>query len=160
MKIASLCEGGDAMGAREVEVAVVGAGAAGLGVAAALRRRGVQGVAVLERADAVASSWRARYDDLQLNTVRRLSGLPGHPIPAAAGTWPSRDSFIRYLEHLAGEHDVRFGVEVRRIERAGSQWSLLSSKGRWQSRFVVIATGYDRVPKMPDWQGSTGFAGE
>ena len=38
-----------------VEVAVIGAGAAGLGVAAELRRRGVDDVAVLERADSVAS---------------------------------------------------------------------------------------------------------
>ncbi|MGH6914987.1 MAG: FAD-dependent oxidoreductase, partial [Geminicoccales bacterium] len=68
----------------EVETAVIGAGAAGLGVAAELRRRGVHDVAVLERSDAVASSWRTRYDGLHLNTIRRLSGLPRRSIPANA----------------------------------------------------------------------------
>jgi putative flavoprotein involved in K+ transport len=148
------------MSGREVEVAIVGAGAAGLGAAAQLQRVGVRGVVVLERADAVATSWRARYDGLQLNTVRRLSGLPGHPIPAAAGTWPSRESFIEYLEHLADGFDLHLGVEVRRIERTASQWSLDTSAGRWQARFVVVATGYDRVPKIPDWPGVDSFSGE
>ena len=57
------------------EVAVVGAGAAGLGVAASLGRREIATV-VLERGE-VASSWRQRYDGVRLNTVRWMSGLPG-----------------------------------------------------------------------------------
>ena len=55
-------------------VAVIGAGAAGLGVAAELRRRGVGDVVVLERTGSIGASWRARYDGLRLNTDRRLSG--------------------------------------------------------------------------------------
>jgi putative flavoprotein involved in K+ transport len=141
------------------EVVIIGAGAAGLGVAAELRQRDVSAT-VLERAGAVGTSWRGRYDDLHLNTVRRLSGLRGQPIPAAAGMWPSRDSFIGYLEQVAARLDVRCGTEVRRIERAGSEWRLDTSDGRWHARFVVVATGYDRVPKMPDWQGRDSFAGE
>jgi putative flavoprotein involved in K+ transport len=45
---------------------VIGAGPAGLAAAAELRRRGVPAV-VLDRADAIGSSWRGRYDRLRLN---------------------------------------------------------------------------------------------
>ena len=147
---------------REAEVVVVGAGAAGLGVATELRRRGVDRVVVLERAPCVASSWRARYDGLRLNTVRRLSGLRGHPIPAAAGTWPTRDSFVAYLEDVMrrNELDVRFGIEVQRVDRAAPHWDVRTSAGVLSARHVVIAVGYDRVPQMPDWPGRSGFTGE
>ena len=60
---------------------VIGAGPAGLASAAELRRRGVPAV-VLERADAVAASWRGRYDRLRLNTSRWFSKLPGGSLRA------------------------------------------------------------------------------
>ena len=103
----------------QAEVVVIGAGAAGLGVAVELQRRGIDDVIVLDRAGAVGSSWRGRYDGLRLNTVRGLSGLPREPIPRSAGTWPSREAFISYLEDVAERKrlDVRLGVEVERIDR-------------------------------------------
>jgi cation diffusion facilitator CzcD-associated flavoprotein CzcO len=144
------------------EVVVIGAGAAGLGVAAELRRRGFDDVMVLEREGAVASSWRGRYDGLRLNTVRRLSGIPRAPIPSSAGTWPSRDSFISYLEGVARRNrlDVRFGVAVERIDRGDGHWTLRTSSESLHARFVVVAAGYDRVPRLPDWPGRDTFTGE
>jgi putative flavoprotein involved in K+ transport len=144
------------------EVAVVGAGAAGLGVAAELRRRGVTDVALFERSDRLGQSWRARYDGLRLNTARRLSGVAGHPIPRETGPWPSRDDFVAYLEGVARRTrlDIRFGVAVDRVDRAGGRWALRTSAGTVTPRFVVVATGYDRVPKIPDWPGRDTFTGE
>jgi putative flavoprotein involved in K+ transport len=141
---------------------VIGAGAAGLGVAAELSRRGVADVVVLERADAVASSWRARYDGLQLNTIRRLSGLPRNPIPPTAGNWPSREAFVSYLEDVARHNllDVRCGIEVRRIDREDEHWTVVTSAGPLEAGSVVVATGYDGVPRMPDWAGPDTFTGE
>jgi len=55
---------------------------------------------------------------------------------------------------------MRFGIEVSRIERAGEEWLLETSRGALGARFVVVATGYDRVPKIPGWPGRKGFAGE
>jgi putative flavoprotein involved in K+ transport len=143
------------------EAAVVGGGAAGLGAAAELARRGVE-VAVLEQGDAVGSSWRRRYDGLRLNTVRWMSGMPGHRIPRRAGRWPAREEFAAYLEDYARRHrlDVRFGVQVRRIERLGRGWRLDTSHGSVLARYVVVATGYDRIPRLPPWPGRERFSGE
>lgn len=146
----------------EHDVAVVGAGPAGLGVATELGRQGMTDVVVLERAEGLGQSWRSRYDGLRLNTVRGLSGFPSHPIPRRAGRWPSRDDFVAYLEDVArrARLDIRFGVGVDRIDREGDRWAVRTPAGKITARFVVVATGYDRVPKMPDWPGRDSFTGE
>jgi len=146
----------------EHDVAVVGAGPAGIGVATELGRQGMSDVVVLERAERLGQSWRSRYDGLRLNTVRGLSGFPGHPIPRRAGRWPSRDDFVAYLEDAArrARLDIRFGLGVDRIDRVGDRWAVRTPAGSVTARFVVVATGHDRVPKMPDWPGRDSFTGE
>jgi putative flavoprotein involved in K+ transport len=141
------------------EVVVIGAGTAGLAAAAQLRRRGFQPV-VVERSPRVGASWRTRYDSLRLNTVRWMSGLPGTPIPRSAGRWPSRTDFVRYLERYAEHLEVRTGVVVARVERHEDGYMLHTSAGELESRFVVVATGYDHEPLVPDWPGRDGFTGE
>ncbi|UNO41418.1 NAD(P)/FAD-dependent oxidoreductase [Streptomyces sp. MST-110588] len=101
-------------------VYVIGGGPGGLATAAALQAYGVRAV-VLEKSDAVGASWRRHYDRLRLHTTRRLSALPGLPIPRAYGRWVARDDVVRYLEQYARYHrlEIVTGVEVRRIDRAG-----------------------------------------
>ena len=143
------------------DVKVIGAGPAGLSVAAVLKRRGIASV-VLERSD-IAASWRRHYDRLHLHTVRWLSHLPGYRFSRRHGRWVSRDGVVAYLERYARHHelDVRTGVEVRRLDPIdGGGWRLETSDGALGARFVVVATGYNRIPFMPDWPGRDGFAGE
>lgn len=145
-----------------MKATVCGAGAAGLAAAATLRGRGAE-VTVLERADAVGASWRARYDGLRLNTTGRMSALPGLPCPPREyGEYPSRDDWVRYLEDFAAHHrlTVLFGVEATRIERAGGGWHVETNRGTTVSDLVVVATGHDRHPLVPDWPGRDAFTGE
>jgi putative flavoprotein involved in K+ transport len=143
------------------EVVVIGAGAAGLGVAAELGRRGIATL-VLERGDAVGASWRSRYRDLRLNTDRRASGLPGARIPRCAGRWPARDDFIAFLDAYAEQQelDIRFGAEVQRVDHDGGDWWLETPDDFVLARFVVVCVGHDRRPYLPAWPGVDGFGGE
>src|SRR5690242_21810229 len=104
-------------------VTVLGAGAAGLAVAAQLKERGVECV-VLERGPGVATSWRGRYDRLRLHTIRGLSGLPGLPIPRQYGRWVKRDDLVAYLEAYAHRFDldVRTGTAVERVRPGAEGW--------------------------------------
>jgi putative flavoprotein involved in K+ transport len=141
-------------------VAIIGAGPTGLSVAAVLRSRGIESE-LLERADAIGASWRRRYARLHLHTVRWLSGLPGFPIPRAAGKWVSKDAFADYLVAYARHHalEPRLGVDVRRIDRTGDTWTLRTSAGDVEARFVVVASGYSAEPRVPDWPGREAFGG-
>jgi putative flavoprotein involved in K+ transport len=140
---------------------VVGAGPAGLSVAGAAGDRELA-VEVLETGPSVATSWRRHYDRLHLHTTRRLSGLPGQEIPAAAGRWVSRDDFIAYLEDYAAKQrlSIRFGTTVARLEREDGGWRLETSSGVMRARWVVVATGYNRAPLVPEWPGRNTFTGE
>ncbi|MFD9266884.1 flavin-containing monooxygenase [Streptomyces goshikiensis] len=154
-------------------VYVIGAGPGGLAVAAALRARGVRAV-VVEKSDGVGTSWRGHYDRLHLHTTRRLSALPGLAIPRRFGRWVSRDDVVRYLEKYAEFHELELvtGVEVTRIERApagddtggaageGPGWLLHASGGRvLAGRAVVVATGFNHTPRLPDWPGRDTYTG-
>ncbi|MEU3184486.1 NAD(P)/FAD-dependent oxidoreductase [Streptomyces sp. NPDC006923] len=145
-------------------VYVIGGGPGGLAVAAALRGRGVRAV-VLEKSDAVGASWRRHYDRLRLHTTRRGSSLPGLRIPRSAGRWVARDQVVRYLETYAAHHELEIvtGVEVTGIERApdDSGWLLRATGGReLTGRAVVVATGYNHTPRVPDWPGRESYGGE
>ncbi|MET7308082.1 NAD(P)/FAD-dependent oxidoreductase [Streptomyces sp. NPDC005571] len=145
-------------------VYVVGGGPGGLAAAAALREHGVRAV-VLEKSGSVGASWRGHYDRLHLHTTRRWSALPGLAMPRRFGRWVSRDHVVRYLEKYVEHHELEVvtGVEVTRIDRAadGTGWQLTATGGRvLTGRAVVVATGYNHTPRIPDWAGRDTFAGE
>ncbi|MFB6513024.1 flavin-containing monooxygenase [Streptomyces virginiae] len=146
-------------------VYVIGAGPGGLAAAAALRARGVRAV-VVEKSDGVGASWRRHYDRLRLHTTRRLSALPGLPMPRRFGRWVSRDDVVRYLEKYAEFHELELvtGVEVTRIEPAAPEgeggWVLHASGGReLAAAAVVVATGFNHTPALPDWPGRDAYEG-
>jgi cation diffusion facilitator CzcD-associated flavoprotein CzcO len=139
---------------------VIGAGPAGLASAAELRRRGVPTV-VLERGDAIATSWRGRYDRLRLNTSRWFSRLPGGRYERGTGIFPSRDELIAYLESYARDNalDVRLSTNVDRIDAHGAGWVVRTSSGDVPAEHVVVAAGYEHTPHVPDWPGRERFDG-
>jgi len=142
-------------------VLVVGAGPAGLAVAASLRRRGVEPLLV-DRGSAVGDSWRGRYDRLHLHTPRVQSALPGLRIPRSYGRWVARDDVVRYLADYAAHHGLqpRFGTEVRRLDRDGDGWTADTGGAPIRARQVVIATGFNGTPYVPDWPGADSFDGK
>jgi cation diffusion facilitator CzcD-associated flavoprotein CzcO len=158
---------GSLRGVTRVEVVVIGAGPGGLAVAAALKGHGVNPL-VVDRADRVGSSWRGHYDRLHLHTPRRWSGLPGYPIPRSAGRWVSRDDVVRYLEAYATHYrlDLRLGSGVTGIDPVApspdaARWAVrLDDDSIITADHVVVATGYNHTPVVPDWPGLDGFPGE
>lgn len=142
-------------------VVVVGAGPAGLAVAAELGRRGVDAV-VVDRAEAVGSSWRGHYDRLRLHTVRWLSSLPGLRLPRRYGSWVRRDDVVEYLEAYARHFrlDLLLGTTVTRLSPTADGWRVETATGDLLADAVVVATGYNHTPGWPDWPGRDGFRGE
>lgn len=136
---------------------IVGAGSAGLATAALLRRLGHEAV-VLEAGPEAGAAWRDRYDRLHLHTPRLLSGLPGKRIPRRYGRWVARDDLIEYFADYAAANgiEVRTGVRVNRIDPS---WSLDTSAGPLEAETVIVATGYNGAPFIPDWPGRDEFTG-
>src|SRR4051794_28643873 len=143
------------------EVVVVGAGAAGLATAVLLQERGLRPL-VLEAGPEAGAAWRGRYDRLRLHTPRLLSGLPGLRIPRRYGRWVARDDLIEYLRAYVDAHGlvVRTSTRVNRLDADGDSWRLETDSGPFHADQVVVATGYNGVPFIPDWPGRESYGGE
>ncbi|WP_338684088.1 NAD(P)/FAD-dependent oxidoreductase [Streptomyces acidiscabies] len=144
-------------------VYIIGGGPGGLAAAYALKQKGIRAV-VLEKADRVGDSWRRHYDRLHLHTTRRLSALPGLPMPRKFGRWVARADVVRYLEKYVEHHelDIVTGVEVSDVERApdGTGWLLRATGGReLTGSAVIVATGYNHTPYLPGWTGRESYTG-
>ncbi len=145
----------------EHDIAIIGAGPAGISVALSLRDRGLRPL-LIDRADQVGSSWRGRYDRLKLNTGRPFSHLPNRPYPKGTAMFPTRDNVVDHLDRHARESgiELRLGTEVTRIERAGTGWRLETSTGRISAHQVVVAIGNQHTARIPQWPGADGFTAE
>jgi cation diffusion facilitator CzcD-associated flavoprotein CzcO len=145
----------------EHQVAVVGAGPAGVSAAVALKDLGVTPL-LIDRADAVGASWRGRYDRLKLNTGRQFSHLPNRKYPKGTPTFPTRDQIVEHLDRHAHEDgiELQLGSAVERIDKHNGGWRVSTSDGEIEARQVVVATGYEHSPFLPDWPGRDAFPGE
>ena len=135
----------------DVEVAVIGAGQAGLAMGYFLRRQGRRFV-ILERADSIGSAWRERWESLTLFTARRYSALPGLPFPGDPDGYPMRDEVIAYLERYAETFDlpIELNSGVMQLEQGDDGRFRLELDGRTTTADqVVVATGPFQTPYVP-----------
>jgi indole-3-pyruvate monooxygenase len=144
----------------KLETLVIGAGPAGLAVAACLRKRGAPFV-IVEQSRAVGSSWRGHYDRVHLHTDRAHSALPFRGFPAGTPRYPSREQVISYLERYAQYFQLvpRFAERVDSVRPSADEWVTTTTARVYHSRRVVVATGYNAVPYMPQWAGQERFCG-
>jgi indole-3-pyruvate monooxygenase len=145
---------------QQADTLVIGAGPAGLAVAACLKKRGASCV-IVDRATEVGSSWRRHYDRLHLHSDRDRSALPYLPFPAGTPRYPSREQVIAYLELYARHFELvpHFNEEVRTVRSCDPGWITTTTAGVYHSRQVVVATGYNAVPHVPRWRGQERFRG-
>ena len=143
------------------EVLVVGAGPAGLAVAATLKGKGRRPL-VIEKSTQVGASWRNHYQRLHLHTVKALSTLPGLPFPDEAPRYVPRQGVVDYLDRYAAQAGIepRFGEEATAIERdTAGRWRTSTRSGRtFASDAVVVSTGANNQPFAPKIDGDERFA--
>ncbi len=136
---------------RSTDVAIMGAGQAGLSASQVLGSLGIAHV-VFDRGR-VAERWRSQsWDSLSLLTPNWMNRLPGH---AYAG--PEPDGFLKapgiagflddYAHRIAAPLEA--GCAVQAVTRHGTEFRLLTSRGTWRARAVIAATGHCETPAVP-----------
>ncbi|MEU0492103.1 ArsO family NAD(P)H-dependent flavin-containing monooxygenase [Nocardiopsis sp. NPDC006139] len=144
-----------------IDVAVIGAGQAGLAAGYFLRRAGADFV-ILDAADRPGGSWPLYWDSLRLFSPAAHSMLPGWWMPEEEGhEYPSAAHVASYLSAYERRYDlpVHRPARVRRAERADGLLRLHTDTGTWLARRVISATGTWNAPHTPDVPGRDVFAG-
>ncbi|MFD4526880.1 flavin-containing monooxygenase [Streptomyces sp. NPDC058470] len=150
------------MRTERIETVVVGGGQAGLATGYHLARRG-RSFVILDAGERIGDAWRKRWDSLRLFTPARYDSLPGLPFPGRSWSFPSAAEFADYLRDYAAwcELPVRTGVFVRRLWHDGERYVVETAESaddgsadrecRYEAENVVVAAGFDRLPKTPDF---------
>ena len=133
------------------DVVVIGAGHAGLAASYFLGKQSIDHV-VLERGE-VANSWRnERWDSLKLLTPNWQSRLPGFEY---AGEDPdgfmSMPEVIEFIEEYAkfSAAPVKTHTAVQSVQRHLDDYRIVTNRGVWHAKAVVIASGACNIAKKP-----------
>ncbi|MGZ3145099.1 NAD(P)-binding domain-containing protein [Lentzea chajnantorensis] len=150
---------------------IIGAGPAGLQLAALLERDG-RDYAVLERGNRAGAFFTRYPRHRKLISINKVHSGYADPEQRMRMDWnslllddpdllftryspryfPAADDMVRYLEDVATGLRVHYDVEVARIAKQGNAFVVTDHSGRtWQAAHLVVATGVSQlhVPDIP-----------
>ena len=145
-----------------IENLIIGAGPAGLATAGRFRKAGLD-FTILEQSKFVGNSWRNHYDRLHLHTVGKWSHLPHFPFPEDFPKYVSRSQLVSYMDQYAATFDIQpvFNTEIKSISKETHHWNCVATDGsKYSAKNVVIASGINRIPRVPNWKGEDDFKGQ
>ncbi|MFI0720475.1 NAD(P)-binding domain-containing protein [Streptomyces sp. NPDC021224] len=149
---------------REVEVAVVGAGQAGLSAGYFLRRSGLEpgaGFVLLDHSPGAGGAWQYRWPSLTYGKAHGVHELPGMPLGEADPRRPSAEVVAGYFAAYEQRFDlrVRRPVDVTAVRDGGGRLLVETDAGTWAARALVNATGTWDRPFVPYYPGQETFLG-
>jgi hypothetical protein len=154
---------------RDPEVVVVGAGQAGLTIAARLGQLGVDAL-IVEKSARVGDVWRDRYESLTLHNELMANHLPYLQYPENWPVWLAKDHLAVWLESYAQFLELNVWTSTAltgaRYDEASRTWSAAlrmadGSERLMTCRHIILATGVSGGrPHIPVLPGSDEFEGE
>lgn len=152
--------------ATDVDIAIIGAGFSGLGMAIRLRAAGHDDFVVLERHEDVGGTWWANtYPGCACDVPSHLYSFSFAPNPDWTETYSAQPEIRAYLHRLAERHDlhrsIRLGTTVTGAawDDAAGRWMLATSGGTLRARVLVAGAGPLAEPRIPDLPGLDRFTG-
>ncbi|MFF0342450.1 FAD-dependent oxidoreductase [Kribbella sp. NPDC004875] len=147
-----------------LEVAVIGAGQAGLSAAYHLVRLGFtpyDEVVVLDRNQRPGGAWQHRWDSLTMHDVHGIANLPGVPVPPSAGAEQANEFVPEYFADYEKTFDlpVLRPMAVESVRPADEGFVVETSNGTYETAALVNATGTWDRPFIPWYPGIETFQG-
>ena len=150
-----------------VDIAVIGAGIAGIGAAWQLLENGFTDFVVLERAHEVGGTWRDNtYPGAACDIPSDLYSFSFAPNPSWSSVYGGQQEIFEYLKRVASRpglrERIRFGCDVQKAvwdARAG-RWTVVTSGGTVTCRVLLSGHGQLVDPHVPAIEGLETFAGQ
>ncbi|MGH3281225.1 MAG: flavin-containing monooxygenase [Trebonia sp.] len=157
---------GDANGVRAVDVLIVGAGFAGIGMGIQLSRRGEESFVIIEQAHDVGGTWRDnRYPGVSCDIPSHLYSFSFRPNPAWSRVFAEGWEIHDYLRACVrdeglGEHLLlNCALSAAAWDDDEARWHVHTTRGDFSATSLVIATGRLSEPKLPLIKNLDGFGG-
>ena len=152
---------------KDPAVLVVGAGQAGLSIAARLGQLNVDTL-VIDKADRIGDNWRNRYHRLSLHNQTHVNHLPYMQFPS---NWPAyipKDKLAGWFEAYAESmelnvwNNTKFTGGIYNEEK--KYWHIEIRRSnetvrKITPRHVILATGVSGIPNRPNIPGLNEFEG-
>jgi cation diffusion facilitator CzcD-associated flavoprotein CzcO len=149
-----------------VQVAIVGTGFSGLGMAIRLKQRGMDDFIVLERAGDVGGTWRDNtYPGCQCDVPSHLYSFSFASNPGWSRTFSEQPEIWEYLRRCADDYGVRphircgHEVTAARWDDEHQRWEIETSQGAMTADVVVAGPGGLSEPSIPAIPGRETFEG-
>lgn len=148
-------------------VVIIGAGFAGIGMAVALRKQGIEDFVIVEKGTDVGGVWREnRYPGAACDVPSHLYSFSFEPNPHWSRVFSPQAEIEAYLQHCARKYDLyrhlRFACEVEGADydEAKGLWSTRLRDGTvLVSRLLISAVGQLSRPILPQIPGIESFKG-
>jgi cation diffusion facilitator CzcD-associated flavoprotein CzcO len=148
------------------DIAIVGSGFSGLGMAIRLKQAGVDDFLVLERAGEVGGTWQANtYPGCACDVPSHLYSFSFALNPDWTQTYSTQPEIWAYLRRCADDFGIRphlrlnCAVESATWLEEERRWELETTDGTIRARVLVAGMGPLTEPRIPDIPGLERFTG-
>jgi trimethylamine monooxygenase len=164
-------------------IAIIGAGPTGLTAAIELKRRGIIPT-IFEARNCLGGQWAyevltdepvdvrdpqsqsvysAMYPKLWANLPKRAMQISDYKLPEDLQLFPGRVDVLDYIDATAREAGIQplieFNTPVKHIAKAGDGWRVSTEGTEKIFTHVIVATGKDSYPNIPEIDGLDRFEG-
>ncbi len=150
----------------DFQVAIIGAGFGGLGMAIALKERGQHSLVILEKAARIGGAWRDNtYPGAACDVPSHLYSFSFAKKFDWSRRFAPQAEIFDYLSHCAHQYGLephlRLNTEVgaARFDEEQALWHLETSAGVLTARVLITATGQLNRPAYPNLPGLERFHG-
>jgi len=152
----------------KTDIAVIGAGQAGLSSAYHLRRLGfapLRNFILFDQSPRPGGAWQFRWPSLTLSTANKIHDLPGMSMAEAIDISTGDVQASRAIPEYYAAYEAKFDLRVMRPAHVqvvcdrGERLRIETDKGLFSSRGIINATGTWETPYIPEYKGAERFKG-